>query len=243
MENKQLQALWQLAFGDGEEFIRLFFDTAYAPERCLYLTEGAAVTAALYWLDCSYQGQKQAYVYAVATHPDHRGKGLCRQLMNKAHGLLKAQGYSAALLRPADEVLRRMYSKMGYRDCTRVSEFGSTAGAAVPLRKLGPEEYAALRRRFLPDCGVIQEGASLAYLASYANLYAGPDFLLAGAPYHREFNGIELLGNREAAPGILGALGFERGSFRCPGSEIPFAMYLPLAEDAAVPGYLGLAFD
>ena len=57
------------------------------------------------------------------------------------------------------------------------------------------------------------------------------------------FTGMELLGNRKAAPGILAARGYENGSFRCPGHEIPFGMFLPLAENAADPGYLGLVFD
>lgn len=241
--NEQLKQLWHLAFGDGMEFIELFFRTAYSPDRCLYLMEEGQVTAALYWLDCEYTGQKQAYIYAVATHPDHRGKGLCRKLMEQAHQTLKAQGYTAALLRPADEGLRRMYRKMGYRTATCVSEFDSTAGTALPLRKIGPEEYALLRRRFLPDAGVIQEGVSLDYLAAYAEFYTGEDFLLAGAPYDGGFSGMELLGNRDTAPGILAALGFEHGSFRCPGHDIPFGMFLPLTENAAEPGYLGLVFD
>lgn len=243
MRTEQLKELWQLAFGDSEDFINLFFATAYSPDRCLYLTEGAQITAALYWLDCEYAGQKQAYIYAVATHPDYRGKGLCTQLMEKARAVLKQQGCTAALLRPADDGLRRMYGKMGYRDCTGVSEFRCTAGMPVPLRKLGTEEYAALRRKYLPEDGVLQEGGSLAYLAAYGEFFAGEDFLLAGAPCDGGFCGIELLGNRASAPGILGALGYESGTFRCPGNEIPFAMFLPLAETAAVPGYLGLAFD
>lgn len=240
---EQLVKLWHLAFGDGEEFIRLFFDTAYDPEKCLYLTEEDQVTAALYWLDCEYRGQKQAYIYAVATHPGHRGKGLCRQLMEKAHTRLREQGYTAALLRPADEGLRRMYRKMGYRTCTTVTEFDCTATEAVPVRKLSPEEYAILRRQYLPDGGVIQEGASITYLASYAELYTGEDFLLAGAFYDGSFVGMELLGNRHAAPGILAALGHDNGHFRCPGKDLPFAMFLPLAETAAEPDYLGLVFD
>lgn len=243
MKTKQLKKLWFLAFGDSEEFIDLFFRTAYAPDHCLYLTDGDQLTAALYWLDCEYRGQKQAYIYAVATHPDHRGKGLCRKLMEQTHEILKAQGYTAALLRPAEVGLRRMYRKMGYRLCTGVSEFDCTAGTAVPLRKIDAEEYAALRRQYLPEDGVIQEGVSLSYLASYAGLYAGADFLLAGAPYDGAFNGIELLGNRDAAAGILAALGHETGSFRCPGRDIPFGMFLPLCADAAEPGYLGLVFD
>lgn len=239
----QLKQLWQLAFGDSREFIDLFFETGYAPDRCLYLTEGGQVTAALYWLDCTFHGQKQAYVYAVATHPDHRGKGLCRQLMDMTHRKLKEQGYTAALLRPADAGLRQMYGKTGYRDATKASEFSCAAGMAVPVRKIGTEEYARLRQVFLPKDGVLQEGPSLAYLAAYADFYAGEDFLLAGAPWQGSFNGMELLGNREAAPGILAALGFRHGSFRCPGSEIPACMFLPLSENAEKPGYLGLVFD
>lgn len=239
----QLKHLWQLAFGDSMEFIDLFFATAYSPERCRYLTEDGQITAALYWLDCSYQGQKQAYVYAVATHPDHRGKGLCRKLMAGTHDFLKAEGYTAALLRPADPGLRRMYAAMGYRDCTYVSELDAVAGTPVPLRKIDAEEYARLRRTFLPAEGVLQEGVSLQYLAAYSEFYAGEDFLLTGAFYDGAFTGMELLGNREAAGGILAALGCKSGSFRCPGKDIPFAMFLPLAEHAAEPGYLGLAFD
>ena len=240
---EQLKKLWQLSFGDSIEFIGLFFQTAYSPERCLYLTEDGQVTAALYWLDCTYRGQRQAYIYAVATHPDHRGKGLCGQLMAQTHVHLKEQGYHAALLRPADNGQRRMYRKMGYRDATCVAEFDAVAGTPVPLRKIDAGEYARLRRVWLPENGVVQEGASLTYLAAYTDLYAGEDFLLAGAFYDGEFTGTELLGNRNAAPGILAALGFQHGHFRCPGKEIPFGMFLPLAEDAAEPGYLGLVFD
>jgi len=243
MKTEQLKKLWQLAFGDSQEFIGLFFSTAYSPDRCLYLTEADQITAALYWLDCEHKGQKQAYVYAVATHPDHRGKGLCRQLMDKTHAVLKEQGYTAALLRPADAGLRQMYRKMGYRDATCVSEFSCTAGQPTQLRKVEMEEYTRLRRQFLPEDGILQEGVSLTYLASYAHLYAGADFLLAGAPYNGTFSGMELLGNRDAAPGILTALGYETGSFRCPGKDIPFAMFLPLTENAVTPGYLGLVFD
>jgi len=240
---EQLKELWHLAFGDGREFIDLFFQTAYSPGRCAYLAEDGQVIAALYWLDCEYRNQKQAYLYAVATHPDHRGRGLCRRLMDRTHALLKEQGYHAALLRPADEGLRRMYRNMGYRTCTAVSEFRCAAGNPVPIRQIGAGEYGALRRTFLPENGVLQEGASLDYLAAYGQLYTGEGFLLATAEDKDGLTGMELLGNREAAPGILGALGCKSGSFRCPGGEIPFGMFLPLAENAAEPGYLGLVFD
>lgn len=242
MEN-DLRRLWQLAFGDSEAFIGCFFDTAYAPERCQCILQDGQVAAALHWLDGEYRGQQLAYLYAVATHPDHRGKGLCRALMAQTHEVLTSQGYAGALLMPAEPQLREMYRKMGYRDCCSVEEFSCAAGTPVPIREVGTGEYALLRRRFVPADGVIQEGENLRYLHTYARFYAGKDFLLAAAPRNDRLNGIELLGNREAAPGILAALGYESGSFRCPGKELPFAMFHPLAENAAAPGYLGFAFD
>lgn len=239
---EQLSALWQTAFGDNPEFIRLFFRTAYAPERCQYLTVEGQLAAALYWLDAWCGGKKLAYIYAVATHPDFRGRGLCLELMGRTHSLLAAQGYAGALLCPAGEGLRRMYTGMGYQDCGGISEFSSAAGEPVPLRRIGPEEYARLRRELLPENGVIQEGENLRYLAAYASLYAGEDFLLAAVEEEKRLLGLELLGNREASPGILGTLGYPDGTFRVPGEQ-PFAMFRPLVPDAKAPDYFGLAFD
>ena len=243
MAIEQLRALWQLSFGDSDEFIGFFFDTAYAHDRCRMIVRDGRAAAALYWLDAEYAGQKFAYLYAVATHPDFRNQGLCKQLMAQTHAALTQQGYHGALLMPAEEDLRRMYAKMGYRNCCSVSEFSCMAGVPVPVRSVGKEEYALLRREFLPDGGVIQENENLDYLATYAHFYAGSDFLLAAAPQSGQLHGIELLGNPQAAPGILAALGYGEGTFRTPGTEIPFAMFRPLKENAKAPSYFGLAFD
>lgn len=243
MKLKQLKELWRLAFGDSEEFIDLFFSTAYAPDRCRSIAMDGQIAAALYWLDAEYAGQRFAYIYAVATHPDFRGRGLCRALMEDTHGHLARLGYDGALLMPAEAGLRQMYSKMGYRECCSVSEFSSRAGTPLPVRQITLEEYALLRRQLLPAGGVIQEGASLVYLAAYARFYAGEDFLLAAVPSDKMLNGMELLGSRDAAPGILAALGYETGTFRAPGSEIPFTMFRPLNADAIAPTYCGLVFD
>ena len=90
---------------------------------------------------------------------------------------------------------------------------------------------------------MIQEGANLSYLKSYAAFYAGGDFLLAAEHDGDSLTGMELLGNTAAAPGILGALGFSRGHFRTPGTALPGAMFRPLRPGADAPGYFGLIFD
>ena len=239
----QLKQLWHLAFGDSETFINFYFDNAYAPERCRYLAEGNRITAALHWLDGSYKGQKFAYLYAVATHPDFRGMGLCRKLMALTHEDLRKQGYAGALLMPAESGLREMYGKMGYRDCCSVSEISVSAGTPIPLRKIRPEEYAALRRRFLPPDSLLQEGPCIRYLSAYTHFFTGDNFLLCAASDSQKLRGVELLGNPGAAPGILATLGYAAGSFRAPGGDIPLVMGLPLQEGAGLPAYCGLGFD
>lgn len=240
----QLRALWKLAFGDSDAFLDKFYGSGYSPRRCRCVTENGQIAAALYWFDTEFEDQKIAYLYAVATHPDFRNRGLCRALMEDTHALLTQQGYSAAMLMPDGSALRQMYAAMGYRDCCTVSEFSCTAGSVpVSVRSIGREEYARLRREFLPADGAVQEGANLRYLETYACLYSGADFLLAAVPDEDGLHGIELLGNRAAAPGILRALGQDQGRFRIPGKDLPFAMFRPLTEEAKMPGYFGLVFD
>ena len=156
---------------------------------------------------------------------------------------LTERGYDGALLMPQNGGLREMYGRMGFRDCCTVSEFACDAGEAVALRPVSQREFAALRRKYLPPDGVIQEGTNLSYLERYAAFYAGADFLLAAAPNGDSLTGMELLGSAGAAPGILGALGVSHGRFRTPGTTLPGAMFRPLRADADAPGYFGLIFD
>ena len=244
MRTDLLKELWMLAFGDSEEVVGSFFATAYAPQRCRYLEAEGQAAAALYWMDGECFGRKYAYIYGVATHPDHRGKGLCRKLMALTHADLKELGYAGALLMPAEPGLRKMYASFGYRECSRISEMACTAGeASTPVRTVTIPEYAALRRKHLPRGGLIQEGENLQYLSTYAGFYAGENFVMAAVHEEGRLFVPELLGDSSCAPGILKAMGYSEGTFRVPGDKIPFAMYLPLQEDAPMPTYLGLAFD
>lgn len=239
-----LSKLWQDAFGDSEEFVDGFFYTGFSPARCRCVTESEEVVAALYWFDVAYAKQRFAYVYAVAVDKAHRGKGIGSALMADTHAHLKLRGYDGVLLLPQEEDLRKMYAKMGYSDCTGVGQFSCQAAEApVVLHRIDREEYARLRRTYLPENGAIQEDENIAYLEMMAFFYAGEDFLLAARKEGQTLKGLELLGNAEAAPGILAALNCADGSFRTPGKGQAFAMFHGLVEDAAAPGYLGLVFD
>lgn len=239
----QLWCIWQEAFGDTEESVEAFRKTAFSPDRARVALENGVPVAALYWFDCSCYGRKIAYLYAIATDPAYRGRGICHRLMEKTHRDLQAQGYVGALLVPAEEHLFGFYRRMGYETCSAVCELTCEGVAGeITLTQIEKTEYASLRRQYLPSGGVIQEGVTLDFLETWEHFWKGEDFLLAGHCNGDRFLGAELLGNASLAPQITHTMGCRSGSFRTPGEGRPFAMYLPLA-DATAPSYFGLALD
>lgn len=242
IERNALRRLWREAFGDTDSFLDCFFGTAFSPDRCRYLTRDGELAAALYWFDCEYDGGKLAYLYAVATAVRFRGQGLCHALMADTHRHLAGLGCRGTLLVPENQTLFRLYQGMGYMPCCSAREFTCAPGPeAAPLRRIGAAEYGALRRGLLPKGGVRQEGENLTFLEAWTELYAGPDFLLAARRKGDTLNGLELLGDPAAAPGILRALDCRTGTFRLPGPGENFAMYRPLTP-GPVPTYFGFDF-
>ena len=236
MEKTMWKALWSAAFGD-DGWIDSFFRTAFQAENTLAIFRDGQLAAGLAWMDVTCEGRRLAYLYAVATAPEYRHQGLCRELMANAQKALAARGYDGSVLVPADDGLRQMYAAMGYRSFGGVENLTPPAGAPVPLWEVTPEEYAALRRNYLPQGGIVQEDGAIEYLAESAKLYAGNGFLLAAT----EDEPMELLGDASQAAGIVGALGKDQGTFRLPGPS-PFAMFRPICDDSWTPAYFGLDF-
>lgn len=237
-----LRQLWQEAFGDSAAFLDAFFTTAYSPERCVCVIDSDRALSAAYWIDVELEEGKGAYVYAVATAKDHRGQGLAHAVMQGVREELVKKDYAAAILVPGEPSLAQFYEAMGYRFFGGIHSISAIAKSpGVKLRKVSGDEYAALRKKYLPKGAVLQERENMQFLERYAGLYAGEDFLLAAYVEGDTASGLELLGNGEKAPYILAGLGAKQGSFRTPGAE-PFAMWLPLKK-CKEPTYFGIAFD
>ncbi len=240
-----LRALWREAFGDSEEFLNVFEETAFSADRCRCITANGTVAAALYWFDCEYRQERMAYLYAIATAKAHRGKGLCSALMENTHLHLKALGYIGTVLVPSSKELFSFYQRLGYQICGGIGELSCSASAeGAEVWQIDVDEYALLRRRLLPKDSVIQEKENLSFLQAQATLYAGDGFVLAARREKDTLFGVELLGNTAKVPGIVQTLGCTKGRFRIPKNDRPFAMYYSLS-DAALPSpaYFGLAFD
>ena len=238
-----LRQLWKKAFGDTDAFLDIFFSTGYDASRCRCIREGEAVAAALYWFDMECQGQKFAYIYAVATDPACRGRGLCRMLMDDTAAVLTSRGYDGAILVPQDAGLRIMYGKMGYLPATTLEETHCAGSVPCSIEEISPEEYAHQRKSFLPEGSILPGQTALNFLGKVARFYAGDGFLAAVSQEEEHLRILEYLGDRNAAPALVAALGFREATLRAPGDNMEFVMYLPLTDRCCKPEYYPFAFD
>lgn len=115
---RSLKELWHISFGDDYEYIDEFFRIAFKKENTLLVSDGDRPVSALYLIE-SYitRGEKlhkAYYVYAVATLPSHRGKGLMTALLNSADDMAKKRNIDYLFLVPGEESLYKMYGKLGY---------------------------------------------------------------------------------------------------------------------------------
>ena len=240
MNTDGLKQLWKIVFGDPDSFIDAFFHVAFSPDRCRCIEEAGKPISALYWFDCSYEGGKLAYIYAVATHPEHRGKGLASRLLEDTHAHLKELGYAGAVLKPAAGLFP-FYERLGYETCGYITRFCAEASdSPLPLRQITAEEYGCLRKSFLPENGISQEGVTLAFLSTFASFYACADALVCANKEEQVV--FEFLGNPHSAPGILASLCIKSAEIPTPGRAIPFAMWHPL-NCTKKPGYLGITLE
>ena len=239
-----LRRLWKAVFGDSDQFLDSFFSLAFSPERCRCVAEHGEVKAALYWFDCCCQGEKFAYLYAVATAAACRGRGLFSALLADTKKVLTAEGFDGILLLPERESLRKMYEKFGFSCCTTVDTLALSAGEEpVLMEEVGAETFARLRRQMLPEGGVLQEDTWLPFLASQYRFWRGEGWLAAGQVYDGKLICQEFLGDRNAMGGLVRALEVPMGTFRVPGKTMPFVYLLPLQAHCKRPDYFALVLD
>ena len=157
-EISSLQELFQLCFGDGPEVSGLYFNHFYRPDEFLVLYEDDTLcsTAGLLNLTLTELGGKTvkaSYLYGMATHPDHQGKGFASQLLNYADFYLHGKR-DCLLTMPATPELHAFYAKFGFTEFFPLLE-----GEVIPRAPLVGETslpldataYHDLRERILAN--------------------------------------------------------------------------------------------
>ncbi|MBQ3134712.1 MAG: GNAT family N-acetyltransferase [Oscillospiraceae bacterium] len=265
----RLYELWRIAFGDSDEYIDCFFAACPDPERVLVLEDEGGVQAMTAWFDMPLVSEDGgqwpgAYLYAVATHPDCRGKGYAGMLLKWAGEWLQSRGFACLTTVPASGSLHRFFAANGFAEQFVLVEqelVPDMTIAPAPLAAVEWQEYGSLRERALARtahaaCG----GQGLAYQQAVCRLSGGGLFRAGSGCACVERAGDtavvkELLAPEGEHPAILSALAqrisARRWLVRTPckaGQEgKPFAMVRWLMEQPTQwpdgPAYFGLAFD
>lgn len=238
-----LRRLWQEAFGDPDSFLDKFFSLGFSPDRCRCIREAGKIAAALYWFDCVWKEKKVAYIYAVATDAALRGRGLCRRLLEDTHRHLKCLGYAGAVLVPGEEGLFSLYEKFGYTSFCPGKKVTVFAERPINAEPLSPEEYHLLRESFLGDNAILQGRAVFDFLNAYGAFYKAENCIFCGSREENTFYFQEFLGNTAILPGVVAALGCQKGVAILPGGGKDTAMYLPLDGCPGLPDYFAIPLN
>lgn len=163
-DHPQLEALWQVCFGDSEAAIRFYFANRHQNQNMLvYEVEGGIagmLTMLPVQLAFGQDIRSGRYIYAVATAPQFRGQGISSQLLLECHVLMGKTGEAAAILNPASDSLFTFYGKRGYKTVFYVN---STSLDPSDLPPCPPEavctpchtaDFFRLRNAVFSDCSL-----------------------------------------------------------------------------------------
>ena len=162
-DERGLRRIWAECFGDPEAYVDFFFQNAFEPEKTLVCEEGGAPCAMLFLLDCSvWIGGREvpaAYLYAAATLPAYRSRGIMGRMIGYAADYVRSCGYGGIVLVPAEPGLFDYYGRFGFQTCfydvlEELVSGGEPSGAAGP--SADPADFSALeqmRRTVLKECG------------------------------------------------------------------------------------------
>ena len=245
-----LKALWQDCFGDPQEYIALYFDHYWQPERLFVLEAEGAPRAMCAWFELELHGAPAAYFYAVATDPAYQGRGFCRRLMSWAEETLTQAGIRQFLLVPGSESLFRFYAGMGYETAGAIGSVTVTEALPGDVKPLTADAYRQLRLALQPENAVDYPGEAVRYQEILCRFSGGGLFALGdcGCAVVEQLSETTLLVKEAlgcepllAGGWLLHHCGADRAIVRFPEDGAPpFCMGKHLTR---TPCYLGLAFD
>lgn len=157
--------LWEEAFGDSKESVSFFF--RYFPQCRSYVAEEAGKVCSMVHVlpQLLSPDTPAAYIYAVATAKDQRGRGLCRNLMSFSEKALRRSGFACCMLTPGEPTLFSFYQNLGYEAV--FTRKRSTFPGGVPISS---GDYVRLREQILTVPHVCYDRHTLEYAAKIYDL-------------------------------------------------------------------------
>ncbi len=174
-----LENIWRNGFHDGESTIKDFFTKCEGLFECLVYTDGENAVAAMYIFDCAFcrsDGEyKSAYLYALSTLPEYRGKGIMTELVKYAEAYLAEKGYDYIFLAPSENSLCGYYERLGFSVCDlkKLADIPSDCIFDMPteIKLLSVSEFYELRKNTFTDY-VRFEGKTLNFMLDFGEMTA-----------------------------------------------------------------------
>ncbi|MDR1259242.1 MAG: GNAT family N-acetyltransferase [Tannerellaceae bacterium] len=125
-KRSQIRRLWKTVFDDTDEFVQFYFRQVYEDDNALVIEKGGQVVSALQMLPytMTFCGEEipVAYISGACTLPSEQGKGLMKQLLQKAVSEMERKKTALSALIPAGKGLFEYYRAHGY---TEVFEYST----------------------------------------------------------------------------------------------------------------------
>lgn len=123
IEQRDMRAMWHDIFGDEIHEIDSFV-VNHSDAIPLIHKENGEVVSMLYIVPLQMVCKKVAYIYAVATKPEYRGRGIATRLLSDALRLIKDNGqFDMVALIPSSTESKRLYARLGFEDTQMPMEF------------------------------------------------------------------------------------------------------------------------
>lgn len=107
-----LKTLWHTVFGDEMRYLDGFFRILYRPERCGLLELDGKIASAAYLIPgAEYRGKSFAYLFAVATYEEFRGRGYAGLISKRLCDDAFSAGISGVATLPATPELISYYKR------------------------------------------------------------------------------------------------------------------------------------
>jgi predicted GNAT family N-acyltransferase len=117
IEQREIRAIWHDIFGDELHEIDSFMINHSSAIPMVHKVKESVVSM-LYIVPLQIWNKRVAYIYAVATKPEFRNRGIATMLLKKALQLIDASGtFDIAALIPSSIESKRLYKRLGFEDC------------------------------------------------------------------------------------------------------------------------------
>lgn len=115
----ELSKLWMTVFGDDVRYPEYFLNHSVKPSDIYAYREDGKIVSAFYLVDSQLVIENNIfsgkYLYAAATLPEYRKKGIMSSMIKEVVEYLEKDGTDFICLYPANETLYGYYEKLGFR--------------------------------------------------------------------------------------------------------------------------------